>query len=76
MALTLRTLGGLSTDEIARAFVVPQRTMAQRLGEGQASLIFNEGYGGRDEPAAEAIWLGRALTELLPDDPRFAACWR
>lgn len=32
-------------------------------------LIFNEGYGGRDELAAEAIWLGRALTELLPDDP-------
>jgi RNA polymerase sigma-70 factor (ECF subfamily) len=32
-------------------------------------LIFNEGYGGRDELAAEAIWLGRALAELLPDDP-------
>jgi RNA polymerase sigma-70 factor, ECF subfamily len=31
-------------------------------------LIFNEGYGGRDELAAEAIWLGRALAELLPDD--------
>ncbi len=31
VALTLRTLGGLSTDEIARAFVVPQRTTAQRL---------------------------------------------
>jgi RNA polymerase sigma-70 factor (ECF subfamily) len=31
-------------------------------------LIFNEGYGGRDELAAEAIWLGRALVELLPDD--------
>jgi RNA polymerase sigma-70 factor (ECF subfamily) len=32
-------------------------------------LIFNEGYGGREELAAEAIWLGRALVELLPDDP-------
>jgi RNA polymerase sigma-70 factor, ECF subfamily len=32
-------------------------------------LIFNEGYGGRDELTAEAIWLGRALAELLPDDP-------
>ena len=32
-------------------------------------LIFNEGYSGRDELAAEAIWLGRALTEVLPDDP-------
>jgi len=31
VALTLRTLGGLSTDEIARAFLVPEPTMAQRL---------------------------------------------
>jgi len=31
VALTLRTLGGLSTDEIARAFLVPPSTMAQRL---------------------------------------------
>lgn len=31
VALTLRTLGGLSTDEIARAFLVPPVTMAQRL---------------------------------------------
>ena len=31
VALTLRTLGGLQTDEIARAFLVPQATMAQRL---------------------------------------------
>jgi predicted RNA polymerase sigma factor len=31
VALTLRTLGGLRTDEIARAFLVPERTMAQRL---------------------------------------------
>jgi RNA polymerase sigma-70 factor, ECF subfamily len=31
VALTLRTLGGLSTPEIARAFVVPEATMAQRL---------------------------------------------
>ena len=31
MALTLRTLGGLETDEIARAFLVPTATMAQRL---------------------------------------------
>src|SRR5262249_34556434 len=29
--LTLRTLGGLQTDEIARAFLVPEATMAQRL---------------------------------------------
>lgn len=31
VALTLRTLGGLQTDEIARAFLVPPATMAQRL---------------------------------------------
>jgi RNA polymerase sigma-70 factor, ECF subfamily len=31
VALTLRTLGGLSTEEIARAFLVPEKTMAQRL---------------------------------------------
>jgi len=97
VALTLRTLGGLSTDEIARAFLVPERTMAQRLVRAKRKikaagipfrvppvhllgerldavlavvyLIYNEGYGGRDELAAEAIWLGRALAELLPDEP-------
>jgi RNA polymerase sigma-70 factor (ECF subfamily) len=97
VALTLRTLGGLTTDEIARAFLVPERTMAQRLVRAKRKikaagipfrlppvhllrerldtvlavvyLIFNEGYGGRDELAAEAIWLGRALADLLPDDP-------
>lgn len=97
VALTLRTLGGLTTDEIARAFLVPERTMAQRLVRARRKikaagipfrvppahllrerldavlavvyLIFNEGYGGRDELAAEAIWLGRALAELLPGDP-------
>jgi len=96
VALTLRTLGGLTTDEIARAFLVPERTMAQRLVRAKRKikaagipfrvppphqhrerldavlavvyLIFNEGYGGRDELAAEAIWLGRELTELLPDE--------
>jgi RNA polymerase sigma-70 factor, ECF subfamily len=97
VALTLRTLGGLTTDEIARAFLVPQETMAKRLVRAKkrikatgipfrvppahllpdrlaavlavVSLIFNEGYGGRGELAAEAIWLGRALAELMPDEP-------
>jgi RNA polymerase sigma-70 factor (ECF subfamily) len=32
-------------------------------------LIFNEGYGGRNELAVEALWLGRALVELMPDQP-------
>ena len=31
VAMTLRALGGLTTDEIARAFLVPEATMAQRL---------------------------------------------
>jgi RNA polymerase sigma-70 factor (ECF subfamily) len=32
-------------------------------------LIFNEGYGGRGDLAAEAIRLGRAVAELMPDEP-------
>jgi RNA polymerase sigma-70 factor (ECF subfamily) len=32
-------------------------------------LIFNEGYGGRVDLAAEAIRLGNALAELMPDEP-------
>jgi RNA polymerase sigma-70 factor (ECF subfamily) len=38
VALTLRTLGGLDTDEIARAFLVPTPTMAQRLVRAKAKI--------------------------------------
>jgi RNA polymerase sigma-70 factor (ECF subfamily) len=97
VALTLRTLGGLDTGAIARAFLVPEPTMAQRLVRAKRKiaaagipfrvppddvlpdrlaavlavvyLIFNAGYGGRGDLAGEAIRLGTALAELMPDEP-------
>lgn len=38
VALTLRTLGGLSTEEVARAFLVPLPTMAQRLARAKNKI--------------------------------------
>jgi len=38
VALTLRTLGGLTTEEIARAFLVPEPTMAQRLVRAKSKI--------------------------------------
>ncbi|HMJ04148.1 MAG TPA: DUF6596 domain-containing protein, partial [Conexibacter sp.] len=102
VALTLRTLGGLSTEQIARAFLVPEGTMAKRLVRAKHKLraagipfrvppdhqlpdrlaavlavvylIYNEGYSTPASPptaalVAEAIRLGRALAELMPDEP-------
>jgi RNA polymerase sigma-70 factor, ECF subfamily len=96
VALTLRALGGLTTEEIARAFLVESETMKRRLSRAKRKikeagipfsvppdhllpgrlaavlsviyLIFNEGYGGRIDLASEAIRLGSALAELMPDE--------
>ncbi|WP_092277789.1 MULTISPECIES: RNA polymerase sigma factor [unclassified Duganella] len=38
VALTLRMLGGLSTEEIARAFLVPEKTVAQRIVRAKRTL--------------------------------------
>ncbi len=97
VALILRALGGLSTGEIARAFLVAEPTMAQRLVRAKRKiadagipfrippahllpdrlaavlavvyLIFNEGYDGRSDLSEDAIRLGAALAEMMPDEP-------
>ncbi len=81
IALTLRAVGGLTTREIAEAFLVPEATMAQRISRAKRTvsgqdfttpadiavvlrvlyLVFNEGYTGRVDLAAEAIRLTRLL---------------
>ena len=38
VALTLRTVGGLTTEQIARAFLVPESTMAQRISRAKSRL--------------------------------------
>jgi RNA polymerase sigma-70 factor, ECF subfamily len=96
VALTLRTLGGLSTEEIARAFLVSEETMKRRLTRAKTKikaagipfavpvdhtlpdrlgavlaviyLIYNEGYSGRVDLAAEAIRLSQVLASLMPDE--------
>jgi RNA polymerase sigma-70 factor, ECF subfamily len=102
VALTLREVCGLTTEEIARSFLVTPATLAQRIVRAKAKiretpipyevpspqelperldavlqviyLVFNEGYSAaagaevtRAELTAEAIRLGRLLTELQPE---------
>ena len=104
VALTLRLIGGLTTEEIAHAFLVPEATVAQRIVRAKRTLaaarvpfelpdgaernerlgavleviylIFNEGYSAtagtswtRPELCAEALRLGRMLSELVPSEP-------
>jgi RNA polymerase sigma factor (sigma-70 family) len=87
VALTLRAVGGLTTRQIAEAYVVPEATMAQRISRAKRTvadagldqpgdlaivmkvlyLVFNEGYAGDVDLAAEAIRLVRRLVALEPD---------
>ncbi|GAB1511339.1 RNA polymerase sigma factor [Actinophytocola sp. KF-1] len=91
VALTLRAVGGLTTRQIAAAYLVPEATMAQRISRAKRKLtglpldqpgdlatvlrvlylVFNEGYGGDVDLAAEAIRLARQLVALT-DEPEVA----
>ncbi|MFD5423778.1 RNA polymerase sigma factor [Streptomyces sp. NPDC127069] len=85
VALTLRAVGGLTTRQIARAYLVPEATMAQRISRAKRTvsgvrldrpgdvgtvlrvlyLVFNEGYSGDVDLAAEAIRLTRRLAAAV-----------
>ena len=87
VALTLRAVGGLTTRQIAQAYLVPEPTMAQRISRAKGVvsragvdrpgdvrtvmrvlyLVFNEGYSGDIDLAAEAIRLTRQLAALTDD---------
>lgn len=89
VALTLRAVAGLTTRQVAEAYLVPEATMAQRISRAKRTvsgesfdtpgdlatvrrvlyLVFNEGYTGDVDLAAEAIRLTRQLAALGPDVP-------
>ncbi|MFI6846452.1 RNA polymerase sigma factor [Kitasatospora sp. NPDC050467] len=91
VALTLRAVGGLTTRQIAQAYLVPEATMAQRISRAKRTvsgtrldrpgdvatvlrvlyLVFNEGYSGDVDLAAEAIRLTRQLATQV-DHPEVA----
>ncbi|WP_030327184.1 RNA polymerase sigma factor [Streptomyces sp. NRRL B-3229] len=91
VALTLRAVGGLTTRQIAQAYLVPEATMAQRISRAKRTvsgvrfdqpgdvatvlrvlyLVFNEGYSGDLDLAAEAIRLTRQLFAAF-DHPEVA----
>ena len=84
VALTLRAVAGLTTRQVAEAYLVPEATMAQRISRAKRTvsgesfdrpgdlatvrrvlyLVFNEGYSGDVDLAAEAIRLTRQLASL------------
>jgi len=88
VALTLRAVGGLTTRQIAQAYLVPEATMAQRISRAKKTvsdvrfdrpgdlgtvlrvlyLVFNEGYSGDVDLAAEAIRLTRQLATMTDDE--------
>nr|WP_231707453.1 DUF6596 domain-containing protein [Arthrobacter sp. zg-Y919] len=90
VALTLRAVGGLTTRQIAAAYLVGEATMAQRISRAKRTiagvrlntvrfdtpgdvatvlrvlyLVFNEGYSGDVDLAAEAIRLTRQLAAAV-----------
>ncbi|PWW22489.1 RNA polymerase sigma factor (sigma-70 family) [Geodermatophilus normandii] len=85
VALTLRAVGGLTTRQVAQAYLVPEATMAQRISRAKRTvsgarfdrpgdvatvlrvlyLVFNEGYSGDVDLAAEAIRLTRQLAAAV-----------
>jgi RNA polymerase sigma factor (sigma-70 family) len=85
VALTLRAVGGLTTRQIAEAYLVPEATMSQRITRAKRTvagvrfdqpgdvatvlrvlyLVFNEGYSGDVDLAAEAIRLTRQLAAAI-----------
>ena len=85
VALTLRAVGGLTTRQIAEAYLVPEATMAQRISRAKRTLsgrrlnrpgnvsavltvlylVFNEGYSGDVDLAAESIRLTRVLAASI-----------
>ena len=91
VALTLRAVGGLTTRQIAEAYLVPEATMSQRITRAKRTvsgirfdqpgdvatvlrvlyLVFNEGYSGDVDLAAEAIRLTRQLATAI-DHPEVA----
>ena len=64
MALTLRLLGGLTTDEIARAFLVPEPTVAQRIVRAKRTLAESRSPFEVPAPAELAARLASVLEAI------------